>query len=60
MDIQGYILDHWLSKMKPENPVLTIYDKDGTYYDILPIAKEKGIKVIDTTKGFLHARLAAS
>ena len=60
MDIQGYILDHWLSKMKPENPVLTIYDKDGTYYDILPIAKEKGIKVIDTTKGFLHARLSAS
>lgn len=53
-------MDHWLSKMKPENPVLTIYDKDGTYYDILPIAKEKGIKVIDTTKGFLHARLAAS
>lgn len=53
-------MDHWLSKMKPENPVLTIYDKDGTYYDILPIAKEKGIKVIDTTKGFLHARLSAS
>lgn len=63
MNIQDYILDHWLSKMKPESPVLTIYDKDGTYYDILPIAKEKGIKVIkviDTTKGFLHARLAAS
>lgn len=60
MDIQGYILDHWLGKMRPENPVLTIYDKDGVYHDILPLAKEKGIKVIDTTKGLLHARLAAS
>lgn len=60
MDIQGYILDHWLSKMKPETPVLTIYDKAGIYYDILSLAKEKGIKVIDTTKGLLHARLTAS
>lgn len=60
MDIQGYILDHWLSKMKPETPVLTIYDKDGLYYDILSLAKEKGIKVIDTTKGLLYARLTAS
>lgn len=60
MDIQGYILDHWLAKMKPESPVLTIYDKDGIYYDLLPLAKEKGIKVIDTTKGLLNARLSAS
>jgi hypothetical protein len=60
MDIQGYILDHWLAKMKVETPVLMIYDKDGLYYDLLPLAEEKGIKVIDTTKGFLHARLSAS
>lgn len=60
MDIQGYILDHWQAKMKPETPVLTIYDAEGRYYDLLPLAEEKGIKVIDTTKGLLHARLAAS
>ena len=60
MDIQGYILDRWMAKMKAESPVLTIYDKDGLYYDILPLAAEKGIKVIDTTKGLLHARLSAS
>lgn len=60
MDIQGYIIDHWLAKMKPESPVLTIYDKEGLYYDLLPLAQEKGIKVIDTTKGLLHARLSAS
>lgn len=59
MDIQGYILDHWQSKMKPETPVLIVYDKDGVYYDLLPMAIEKGFKVIDTTKGVLHARLAA-
>lgn len=60
MDIQGYILDHWQAKMKPETPVIIIYDKEGVYYDLLPIAIEKGFKVVDTTKGALHARLAAS
>jgi hypothetical protein len=60
MDIQGYILDHWQAKMKPETPVIIIYDKEGVYYDLLPIAIEKGFKVIDTTKGALHARLSAS
>lgn len=60
MDIQGYILDHWLAKTNAEHPVLTVYDKDGLYYDILSLAKEKGIKVVDTTKGLLHARLSAS
>ena len=53
MDIQGYILDHWQAKMKPETPVIIIYDKEGVYYDLLPIAIEKGFKVIDTTKGCL-------
>lgn len=60
MEIQGYILDHWLSKMKPESPILTIYDKDGLYYELLQLATDKGIKVIDTSNGLLHARLAAS
>lgn len=60
MDIQGYIIDHWLGKMSAEKPVLVIYDRDGLYHDILPLAAEKGIRVIDTTKGFLHARLVAS
>jgi len=59
MDIQGYILDHWKEKMKPETPVLIIYDKQGLYHELLPLAEEKGYKVIDTTKGLLHARLSA-
>lgn len=29
MDIQGYIIDHWLEKMSAEKPVLVIYDRDG-------------------------------
>lgn len=60
MDIQGYIFDHWKEKMKPETPVLIIYDKQGIYYDLLPLAAEKGFKVIDTATGLLHARLSAS
>lgn len=60
MDIQGYILDHWKEKMKPETPVLIIYDKENIYHDLLPLAEERGYKVIDTTKGLLHARLSAS
>lgn len=60
MDIQGYIIYHWLERMDAEHPVLTIYDPEDRYADILPLAEEKGVKVIDTTKNFLHARLAAS
>lgn len=59
MDIQGYILDHWIGKMSAEHPVLMVYDKEGTYYDLLPMLKERGVKVIDTTQGHLHARLSA-
>lgn len=59
MDIQGYILDHWMGKMSAEHPVLMVYDKEGIYYDLLPIMKEKGVKVIDTTQAHLHARLSA-
>ena len=60
MDIQGYIIDHWLGKMSAEKPVLVIYDRNALYHSVLPLAEEKGVKVIDTTKGLLHARLAAS
>lgn len=60
MDIQGYIIDHWLEKMSAEKPVLVIYDRDGFYHSLLPLAEDRGVKVIDTTKGLLHARLAAS
>lgn len=28
MDIQGYIIDHWLGKMSAEKPVFIIYDPD--------------------------------
>ena len=58
MDIQGYIIDHWLGKMSAEKPVLVIYDRNALYHSVLPLAEEKGVKVIDTTKGLLHARLA--
>ena len=59
MDIQGYILDHWIGKMSAEHPVLMVYDQEGIYYELLPILKEKGVKVIDTTQAHLHARLSA-
>ena len=59
MGIQGYILDHWIGKMSAEHPVLMVYDKEGTYYDLLPMLKDRGVRVIDTTKAHLHARLSA-
>lgn len=59
MDIQGYILDHWIGKMSAEHPVLMVYDHEGIYYELLPILKDKGVKVIDTTQSHLHARLTA-
>lgn len=59
MDIQGYILDHWMGKMSAEHPVLMVYDKEGIYYDLLPMLKERGVKVIDTTQAHLHAQLSA-
>lgn len=48
MDIQGYIIDHWLGKMSAEKPVLVIYDRNALYHSVLPLAEEKGVKVIDT------------
>ena len=59
MDIQGYILDHWMGKMSAEHPVLMVYDKEGIYYDLLPMLKDRDVKVIDTTQSHLHARLSA-
>ena len=59
MDIQGYIIDHWLSKTSAEHPLLVVYDKNGWYYDLLPRLEERKGKVIDTTKTHLHAQLAA-
>lgn len=60
MDIQSFILDHWLSKFTAEKPVLTIYDELGIYSEIISLAEKKGIKVFNTTKGLLHSRLSAS
>ena len=60
MDIQGYIIDHWLERMDDEHPVLTVYDAEGQYAELLPIAEARGLKVIDTTTNFLFARMAAS
>lgn len=59
MDIQGYTINHWLSKTSEEHPVLVIYDRSGRYYESLPCLKERKVKVIDTTKAHLHAQLSA-
>jgi len=45
--------------MSAEKPVPIIYDREGFYHSILPFVEERGVKVIDTTKGLLYARLAA-
>lgn len=60
MDIQGYILDHWLERLDNKHPVLTVYDVDGRYAELLHLAENKGVKVVDTTRNYLHARLSAS
>ena len=36
MDIQGYVIDHWLGKMSAERSVLVIYDPD-----LLPLLYKK-------------------
>lgn len=61
MDIQGYIIDHWMEKLTASHPVLMVYDHDGIYHDLLPLAAEReNVKVVDSTRSPLHARLAAS
>lgn len=59
MDIQGYIVDYWLSKMTKKQPLLVIYDPHKQYKVLLPLAEEKGVKVIDTTGDPLEPRLEA-
>ena len=59
MDIQGYIVDYWLTKMSAKHPLLVIYDPTEMYRSLLPVAENKGIKVIDTTKDLLNTRLDA-
>ena len=50
MDIQGFIIDSWISRMSNKHPVLTVYDPEGKYTSLLPLAEDKGITVINTTK----------
>ena len=50
MDIQGFIIDSWISRMTDKHPILTIYDPDGCYTSLLPLAEAKGITVVNTTK----------
>ena len=39
MDIQGYIVEHWLGKTSDTYPLLTIYDPTGFYEPLLAIAE---------------------
>ncbi len=50
MDIQGFIIDSWISRMSDKHPVLTVYDPEGKYTSLLPLAKDKGITVINTSQ----------
>lgn len=59
MDIQGYIVEHWLGKTSDTCPLLTIYDPTGFYESLLAIAEAKGIKVFNTKKDRLQVRLDA-
>lgn len=43
MDIQGFIIDSWISRMNDNHPVLTVYDPDGSYTSLLSLAVNKGI-----------------
>ena len=48
-----------MTKMSAKHPILVIYDPTELYRPLLPIAEEKGIKVIDTTKDPLNTRIEA-
>jgi hypothetical protein len=60
MNIEEYIVDYWHSQVSESHPVLTIYDSDGRYQQLLPLAEKKGFHVVDTTEKkmerFLEAR----
>ena len=60
MDIQGYILDYWKSRMDDKHPLITIYDPSGRYRPLLDRAGQSGIKVFDTTVNPLQTRLDAT
>ena len=60
MDIQGYIVDYWKSRMDDKHPVLTIYDPSGQYRSLLEMAEQSGIKVFDTSSALLQTRLEAT
>lgn len=55
MDIQGYIVDYWWSKVSDTSPVLAVYDRENRYHELMPIAAEKGFNIIDTTMQPLRA-----
>lgn len=58
MDIQSYIInDCWLPRLSSEKPILTIYDSEGIYRDLLEQARESGFKVIDTSGHVMGAYL---
>ena len=49
MDIQGFIIDSWLSRLSDNHPILTVYDREGIYHDLLGRAEEMGMIIVDTT-----------
>lgn len=50
MDIQGYIIDYWQSRLTDNHPILTVYDREGIYQPILQQAAESGFIVVDSTQ----------
>lgn len=60
MDIQGFIVDYWKSRMDEKHPILTIYDPSGLYRPLLEQAEQSGIKVFDTSNSILQTRLEAT
>ena len=49
MDIQGFIVDSWLTRLSDDHPILAVYDREGIYHELLERAEEIGMKVVDTT-----------
>lgn len=59
MTIQEFIVDYWSSKVSDSQPMLTVYDPEKRYKELLPLAEKKGFKVIDTTEKKLERFLEA-
>lgn len=49
MDIQGFIIDSWESRLSDMHPILTVFDREGIYHALLEGAEEGGMIVVDTT-----------